>query len=108
MASNAAPVPPPTPALAGGSAAVDAARSAGAAELAPVEMGSATGKLERAQALARDGKNLEARRLAEEAAADAAAARAKAGAERSRRAATEAESGVASLRGPAPSNTPRP
>lgn len=93
-----ATVPPPDAALAAGMAAVESARGAGAGELAPIEMNNASGKLESARALARDGKNREAARMAEQAEADASVARAMAVAERSRRAAAEAESSLATLR----------
>lgn len=90
--------PPAEPALAAGAASIDAARSSGAPELAAVQLNEARGKLERARALAQVGRNREAIRLAEEAEADAQLARAVAASERSRRAVTEVEASLATLR----------
>lgn len=90
--------PPPAAALAASGASLEAARSAGAPELASVEMTGARNKLERARALAQEGRNRDAIRMAEEADADAQLARALAGSERARRAAAEVEAGLTTLR----------
>jgi multidrug resistance efflux pump len=81
----------PSVELASGSESVAAARGAGAAEYAPDEVSRADAKLQRARELAQQGQNLESRRLAEEAAVEADVARAKASAERSRRALAQAQ-----------------
>ncbi len=90
--------PSPDPALAAGAASVEAARAAGAPELAPVEMGSALTRLERARALANAGQREEAMRWAEQAQADALLARALADSERSRRALEQVQASTRSLR----------
>jgi multidrug efflux pump subunit AcrA (membrane-fusion protein) len=90
--------PPANPALAASASSLEAARSAGAAEWAAVELNDARTKLERARALAQTGKNQEAIRMAEQADADAQLARAKAGSERSRRAVAEVEASLRTLR----------
>jgi hypothetical protein len=78
--------PSPEPALAAGTASVEAARSSGAPELASVEINNARSKLEKARLLAQAGKQKEAIRMAEQADVDAQLARARAGSERSMRA----------------------
>ncbi|MDL2337736.1 MAG: DUF4398 domain-containing protein [Pseudomonadota bacterium] len=88
----------PSPSIAAGAASVEAARSAGAPELAAVEINEARIKLDRARALAAAGDERGAIRVAEEADVDAQLARAKAGSERSRRAVTELEAGLQTLR----------
>lgn len=93
-----ASAPPTEPALAASLASVEAARSAGAPELANAEMGMAQTKLERARALAREGRNVEAIRLAEQADTDAQYARAVVARERALRASTEVENGLKTLR----------
>lgn len=86
--------PTPAPFIAAGTASVEAARASGAPELAPVALNEARLKLQRAQALAQAGNNIDAVRLAQQAAVDAQLARAQAGAERSRRSAAEIEAGL--------------
>jgi hypothetical protein len=90
--------PPVAPALAAGSASLEAARSSGAPELAAAELNEARTKLDRANALAQSGRNSEAIRLAEEADVDAQLARAHAASERSRRAVAEVEASLSTLR----------
>lgn len=90
--------PSADPALAAGAASVEAARAAGAPELAPVEMGSALTRLERARALANAGQREDAMRWAEQAQADALLARARADSERSRRALEQVQASTRSLR----------
>ena len=90
--------PVPREQLAVGTASVEAAQSAGAGELAPVELNHAREKLSLATAALRDKQLVAARRLAEEADADAQVARSKANAERSRRAADEIVAGLQTLR----------
>ena len=81
-----------------GKASVEAAQTAGAAELAPVELNMARDKLGQATLAMRDKKYIEARRLAEQADADAQVARTKATAERSRKAAEEVSASLRTLR----------
>lgn len=97
-AAGCANTPSPAPSIAAGSASVEAARSAGAPELAAVELNEARGKLDRARVMAAAGDERGAVRLAEQADVDAQLARAKAGSERSRRAVTELEAGLQTLR----------
>jgi len=97
LAGCASP-PPPREQLAVGRSSIEAAQTAGAAELAPVELESAITKLSQAQAAVRDGHPLLAKRFAEAADADAQVARSKATAERSRRAADEVTAGLRTLR----------
>ena len=116
--TGCANTPSPAPALASTSASIEAARSAGAPELAAVELNEARNKLERARALAAAGDERGAIRLAEQADVDAQLARARAGSERSVRAVTELEAGLQTLREEinraatkpplaAPANTPK-
>lgn len=86
--------PSPAPFIAAGTASIEAARASGAPELAPVALNEARVKLQRAQALAQAGNDIDATRLAQQADADAQLARAQAGAERSRRSAAEVEAGL--------------
>ncbi len=103
--------PPAAPVIETSAASVDAARSAGATELASVEMNSARAKLDRARALSQSGNQREATRLAHEADVDAQLARARANTERSKRAVAELDASLQSLRdeisrGTPPSRTP--
>jgi hypothetical protein len=75
--------------LASSREAVDQARMAGAEQTAGPEMDVATGKLERANAAAKNRKEAEAMRLAQEAQVDANLARAKSDSAEARIAATE-------------------
>jgi hypothetical protein len=84
----------PTGELALGTASVEAARSAGAPEFAPHEIEVADAKLLEARDLTREGRNAEARRLAEQAHVDAQAAQARAGAERARRALAQVQAAL--------------
>lgn len=88
----------PAPSIAAGAASVEAARSAGAPELAAVDINEARAKLEKARAMATAGDGEGAMRMAEQADVDAQLARAKAGSERSRLAVTELETGLQTLR----------
>jgi len=90
--------PPAAPALAAGSASLEAARSSGAPELAANDLAEARNKLDRARTLAQNGQNREAVRLAEQADVDAQLARARANTERSRRAVAEVEASLRTLR----------
>ena len=90
--------PPVAPALATSTASLDAARSAGAPELAAAELNEARTKLERARTLAQAGRNREALRMAEQADVDAQLARARASSERSRRSLAEVEASLRTLR----------
>lgn len=90
--------PVPREQLAVGQSSLDAAQSAGAGELAPVELNRAREKLAQAQAAVREKNLVAARRLAEQADADAQVARSRANAERSRRAAEEVTASLRTLR----------
>lgn len=90
--------PVPREQLAVGKASIEAAQTAGAAELAPVELNMARDKLGQANAALHEKKYVEARRLAEQADADAQVARSKATAERSRKAAEEVSASLRTLR----------
>lgn len=89
--------PKPAPAMASTQASVDAARSAGADELAPIELQQARNKLERARAFAQAGDEKQAVRWAEQADADAQLARAVAASERSRRSVDEVQASLRAL-----------
>ncbi len=86
--------PQSAPFIAASTASIDAARAAGASELAPVPLDDARAKLQQAQALAQSGRNEDAIRLAQQADVDAQLARARAGAERSRRSAAEVDASL--------------
>lgn len=98
LGAGCASAPPPNEQLAVAAAAVDAARAAGAAEHAPVELNSARAKLEQARRLAQAREFAKARELAEQADVDAQVARSKAGAQRSQLAVAEVEEGLRMLR----------
>lgn len=93
-----ASAPPAAPVIQTSAASVDAARSAGATDMAAVDLNNARAKLDRARALSQAGNQREATRLAHEADVDAQLARAKAGAERSKRAVAELDASLQSLR----------
>ena len=101
-----ASAPPAAPVIETSAASVDAARSAGATELAAVEMNSARAKLDRARALSQSGNQREATRLAHEADVDAQLARARANTERSKRAVAELDASLQSLRDEISRGTP--
>jgi hypothetical protein len=90
--------PVPRAQMAVGTSSLEAAQTAGAAELAPVELNRAREKLTQAQMAVRDRKYDEARILAEQADVDAQVARSRANAERSRRAAEEVSASLRTLR----------
>lgn len=90
--------PRPNAQLAVGAASVEAAQAAGASEGAQIDLNSAQVKLSRAQAAERAGDRVLARRLAEEADADAQVARSRADAEKSRKAADEIDASLRTLR----------
>ena len=79
-------------------AAITQAEAAGAGQLAPVELLAARGKMVQADAAVRAEQFLQARDLAEQAAADGALAERKARAARARMAAVELERGNAALK----------
>ena len=93
-----ASTPAPREELAVARAAVDQAQASGASELAPLDLTAARQKLERANAALQAGDHLIARRLAEQAQADAQLAAARADAEKSRRAVAEVEASIRALR----------
>lgn len=84
--------------LAVSAATVDSAQTAGANELASVELTRARDKLAQAKIAMQDKNYVLARRLAEEADADAQVARSKANAERSQKAADEVTASLRTLR----------
>ena len=78
-------------------ASISQAESAGALQLAPVEMLAARGKLSKAEAAAREERFTESRRMAEEATADAELAERKARAVKSARTVEELNRANAAL-----------
>lgn len=99
--------PPAAPTIETSAASVDAARSAGATDLAAVDLNNARTKLDRARALSQAGNQREATRLAHEADVDAQLARARANAERSKRAVAELDASLQSLRDEISRGTPQ-
>lgn len=93
-----ASTPSPAPSIAAGAASIEAARAADAGDLAATDINNARSKLERARMLAQAGDERGAIRQAEQADIDAQLARAKAGSEKSRRAVSEIEASLQSLR----------
>src|SRR5690606_34784493 len=91
-------VPAPREQLAVGKASIESAQTAGAAELAPVELNRAREKFAQAQAAMKEERYEVARILAEQADADAKVAYSRANAERSRRAAEEINASLRTLR----------
>lgn len=88
---------PPVAEMTTARAAITQAEAAGAGQLAPVELLAARGKLVKADVAVRDEQYDQARRLAEQAAADAQLAERKARADRARMAAAELERSNAAL-----------
>ena len=99
--------PPAAPNIETSAASIDAARSAGATDLAAVDLNNARAKLDRARALSQAGNQREATRLAHEADVDAQLARARATAERSKRAVAELDASLQSLREEISRGTPQ-
>lgn len=97
LAACASPPPPPVAALTSARSAVTQAEAAGAGQLAPVELLSAREKLTRADQAVREERFAEARRLADEAAADAQLAERTARAQRATQAAAEMQRSNATL-----------
>jgi hypothetical protein len=89
--------PPPVAALTSARSAVTQAEAAGAGQLAPVELLSARDKLNRADQAVREERFAEARRLADESAADAQLAERTARVQRATLAATEMRRSNATL-----------
>lgn len=98
LLSACASVPPPTEQLATGRSAVSSAQQAGAPQYAPVELAQARTKLQNAETAMRAEDFAVARRLAEEAAADASLAQARAGSARARQAAEQVDESIRTLR----------
>ncbi|MGE5450767.1 MAG: DUF4398 domain-containing protein [Acidobacteriota bacterium] len=90
--------PVPNDRLAVGRSSIDAAQTAGASEMAPVELNRAREKLAKANEAVQKKDYVLARRLADEADVDAQVARSKANAQRSLRAADEVTAGLRTLR----------
>lgn len=97
---------PPTDALATAGTAVNRALDAKAAQHAPLELRLATEKLDRAQSALNEENYEEARRLAEQARADARLAEANALTASARREAQEVEQTIDALEREADRNTP--
>lgn len=92
-----ASTPPPTAQLAAGTAAYETARGAGAQQYAPSEFSMAQQKIEQAQLAIKAGENERARRLAEQAEADARLASAMTASARSQAAIAEIQQGLQTL-----------
>ena len=90
--------PAPDAEMAAAELALDQAEDADAAARAPAPYALARDKLERARAAMADGENIEARRLAEQALADAQLAEAAARSEIARQNATELRQSIETLR----------
>ena len=109
LLAGCAVVPPPNEQLTISRAASEAAELSGAAELAPTELATAKTKLERALVALAANRNLDARRLADEAAVDAELAQARAATNRARAAATQVDQSIRALRDEIDrANTPPP
>lgn len=93
-----ASVPRPEGELSAADLALRKAEQADAAHHAPLDMRQARDRYDEARAAAADGRNLEARRLAESAAVDAQLAETKARAARAKEAADEIREDIESLR----------
>ena len=98
LATGCASVPEPKGELANADLALRKAEAVNAAELAPLDARLAREKLEKAKLESEKGRNLEARRLAEEAEVDALVAEAKARSTRVQRATEEKQNQVDLLR----------
>lgn len=97
LLAGCASAPPPTEQLGAATAAYETARSAGAAQLAPTEFATTQQRIEEARLSMLNGDNERARRLAEEAEADARLASAKASEVRSQNAVNQVEQGLQAL-----------
>lgn len=97
LAACATVVPPPDVQVGQASTAVTEAESVGAYEAAPVELQAARDKLDQAKKALQAEDNLTARRLAEEAMADANLAQAKARTAKSRTSAAALKEGIQTL-----------
>ena len=89
LGACATQVPVPSAQIASARASITQAETAGAAELAPVELLAAREKMARAETAVRDERFADARRLSEQAAADADLAERKSRADKARRIAAE-------------------
>lgn len=98
LAAGCASVPEPKGELANADLALRKAEAVNAAELAPLDARLAREKLEKAKLEQSEGKNLDARRLAEQAEVDALVAEAKARSTRVQRATEEKQNQVDLLR----------
>lgn len=90
--------PPPTEQLAVTRAAIEEAQTAGATERAPVEMQAARRKLDESRRAVVEDDNARARRLAEQAEADARLAAAKARSSRSQEAVAALQASIRTMR----------
>jgi hypothetical protein len=97
LLAGCASTPPPTTQLAAGTAAYETARGVGAQQYAPSEFAMAQQKIEQAQLAIKAGENERARRLAEQAEADARLASAMTASARSQAAMTEIQQSLQTL-----------
>lgn len=98
VATACASTPPPMEQLATSRAALSQAERGGAGEYAAVELLAAREKMNRAEVAMRDGRNDEARRLAEQAEADAVLAEARARSGQSQKAVDDMKQAIETLR----------
>jgi hypothetical protein len=97
LLASCASVPPPTEQMAVSRSALSDAQGAGAYEYAPVEMRSANDKLTQATAAMNEKDYVRARRLAEQAEADARLAAATANSAKAQRALDEVQASIRTL-----------
>jgi hypothetical protein len=97
LLAGCASTPPPTEQLAAGTAAYETARGVGAQQFAPSEFAMAQQKIEQAQLAMKDGEHERARRLAEQAEADARLASAMTASARSQAAMAEIQQSLQTL-----------
>lgn len=103
--AGCAGTPVPRAQLAVSQRAIEDAKTAGAAQAAPLDLQRAQDKLSRAQAATAEANNEQARRLAEEAEVDARLAAARARTARTREAAVEVQKSIRALRESAPADS---
>lgn len=100
--------PPPVAEISAAQTAVTAAEQANAAQHAPADLDRARDKVLRAQAAVQEDENERARRLAEQALADARLAEAKSRADIAQQNADQVQSSINALRSEAGSGAPQP
>lgn len=100
--------PPPVAEISAAQTAVTSAEQADAAQHAPADLDRARDKVMRAEAAVQEDENERARRLAEQALADARLAEAKSRADVARQNADQVQSGINALRTEAGPDAPQP